>query len=404
MTTPNLQMTLSDFIQLGSVTIVLFSIGYGLIRGIGYLLERKARKREEYFKSFDAVVAQLSSNNSSSQLAAAVLLRRYFDTKQAQKDSNLRIETINVISAMLKVLPVGVFQKTLGDSLAYAMELSRVDLQRVNLQDVYLGIKNQQVRIVMYKTDLFMADLSYALLEHIDGHEAIFYNAILFNTRIKDCDFSYANFRGADLKDVQLTDVVLKGADFTDATNIPSEITTVLENGVVKSEAKITTIIQKRKKQVFFSMPGNLSKQEETITKEYKRILEAQGYTVVYYQKDDYPEYGQFTRVRESLLKSSAVIAFGFHQTKINDGILLPGTSKELHINDKWLNTPWNEIEVGMALMQGLPVLLVKDDGIDSGIFDKNLSECFVATIPVDFDCRDIETNQDFINWCNQIQ
>ena len=177
-----------------------------------------------------------------------------------------------------------------------------------------------------------------------------------------------------------------------------------MENGVVKSEAKITTIAQKRKKQVFFSMPGNLSKQEETITKEYKRILEAHGCSVVYYQKDDYPEYGQFTKVRESLLKSSAVIAFGFHQTRINDGILLPGTPKELHINDKWLNTPWNEIEVGMALMQGLPVLLVKDDGIDSGIFDKNLSECFVATIPVDFDCRDIETNQDFINWCNQIQ
>ena len=76
MTETTMQMTLSDFIQLGSVTVVLFSIGYGLVRGIGYLLERKARRLEAHFKSFDAVVAQLSSSNPSSQLAAAVLLRR----------------------------------------------------------------------------------------------------------------------------------------------------------------------------------------------------------------------------------------------------------------------------------------------------------------------------------------
>ena len=151
-----MQMTLSDFIQLGSVTVVLFSIGYGLVRGIGYLLERKARRLEAHFKSFDAVVAQLSSSNPSSQLAAAVLLRRYFNTKQMRKDANLRVETVNVISALLRVLPVGVFQKTLGDSLAYALELSSADLQHVNLQDVYLGVKDERKRIRLHNTDLYM--------------------------------------------------------------------------------------------------------------------------------------------------------------------------------------------------------------------------------------------------------
>ena len=88
---------------------------------------------------------------------------------------------------------------------------------------------------------------------------------------------------------------------------------------------------------------------------------------------------------------------------KIEDGIALPGTPKESRITDKWLNTPWNEVEVGMALMRGLPILLVKDEGIDSGIFDEKLSECFVASISADYDCRNIASNQDFISWCNQI-
>ena len=398
-----MNLTLSDFLQLASAAFVISAVGYGLFRGWYYVVQSKIRRREEYFKSFDTVVAQLSSSNPSSQLAAAVLLRRYFDIGKIRKDAKLRTETINVMSAMLRVLPVGILQKTLADGLAYAVELQGADLQRVNLQNAYLGVKDERKRIHVQKADLFMADLSYALMENIDGQESVFYNAVLFNARVKNSDFSQANFRGADLKGARFQNVLLFGADFNGAKNIPDGIKQVLEDGVVKSSEKITTEEQKNKGQVFFSMPGCLGKREETLTKEYKVILETLGYSVFYYQKDDYPKFGQFTRVRESLLKSSAVIAFGFRQMKIEDGIALPGTPKESRITGKWLNTPWNEVEVGMALMRGLPILLIKDEGIDSGIFDEKLSECFVASIPADYDCRNIASNQDFISWCNQI-
>lgn len=398
-----MDLTLSDLLQIASVAVVISAVGYGLFRGGYYVFQSTIRRREEYFKSFDTVVAQLSSSNPSSQLAAAVLMRRYFDIGKIRKDAKLRSETVNVISAMLRVLPVGILQKTLADGLAYAVELQGADLQRANLQNAYLGVKEDRKRIHVQKADLFMADLSYALMENIDGQESVFYNAVLFNARIKNSDFSRANFRGADLKGARFRSVLLFGADFNGAKNIPDGIKQVLEDGVVKSSEKITTEEQKNKGQVFFSMPGCLGKREETLTKEYKVILETLGYSVFYYQKDDYPKFGQFTRVRESLLKSSAVIAFGFRQMKIEDGIALPGTPKESRITGKWLNTPWNEVEVGMALMRGLPILLIKDEGIDSGIFDEKLSECFVASIPADYDCRNIASNQDFISWCNQI-
>ena len=50
-----------------------------------------------------------------------------------------RQETINVISSMLKIHPTGIYQKTLGDGLAYAGNLNYADLQRTNMQDLYLG-------------------------------------------------------------------------------------------------------------------------------------------------------------------------------------------------------------------------------------------------------------------------
>ena len=172
---------------------------------------------------------------------------------------------------------------------------------------------------------------------------------------------------------------------------------------IVASTDPVTTKLEEPKGKVFFSMPGCLGKREEALTKAYKAVLESQRYEVVYYQKDDYPKFGQLTKIKESIKTSSAMIAFGFRQTNIAAGTALPGTAKESPIKDKWLNTPWNEVEVGMALMHGLPVLLVKDEGIDSGIFDAKLSEVFVATISADYDSRKIDVNKDFARWQSQI-
>lgn len=310
-------------------------------------------------------------------------------------------ETVNVISSILRVLPTGIYQKTLGDGLASAVDLSEKDLQKTNLQDLYMG--NKQHRIKMVRTDLFMADLSYALLQNIDGQGAIFYNAILLCTQIKDCDFSYANFMGADLTNARFTNVVLYGADFRNASNVPEDISKCLVDGIFQDTQPITSVVIKNPKTIFFSMPSVMTKSEELIIKEYKRILESRKYNVVYYIKDNYPKYGQFNRVRESIRKSSGVIAFGFKQINIAEGYYRPNTNNEKKLSSCWMSTPWSDIEVGMSLMLGLPVLLVHDGEVTQGVFDDNLNECFLGKIRVDTDIRDIEHNPVFDNWINKI-
>ena len=257
----------------------------------------------------------------------------------------------------------------------------------------------------MYHTDLFLADLSYANLENIVAHEICFYRSILYCASIKNCDFTNANFKGADLSGVSFNNCILMGANFKDAINVPVAISILLDNdGIFNVEGKIKAMHESNCRTIFFSMPGVLSKSEELLTKEYKRILEKNGYKVIYYTSDKYPRFGQLNKVRVDILRSSGMIAFGFKQLNIHKALYRPNTIEESHWDKKWLSTPWSEIEVGMGLMKGMPILLVSDPDINDGVFDNNLSECFVARILTTVDTRNLEQNPLFEEWISKIK
>ena len=385
-----------------AATTAIFAVIYGVLKFYYDKQKENARKREMYQKSFEELVSQLNSENESAQLSASILLRRYFCETAGDDHKGLHKETINVISSLLRIKPTGVFQKTLADGLGFATDLSKCDLQKTNLQDVLLDNKNQE--ILMNETDLYLADLSFANLEGIKGHGIIFYDSILFYARIKNCDFTNGNFRGADLNGVVFKNCILEGADFTGARNKPSFIKENLdENNKFKLSGRINAKHDTRGKTIFFSMPGLLNKEDELITKNYKEYLEKNGYEVIYYQRDDYPRFGQLNRVKEAINRSSGMIAFGFKQIEISEGKYRPGTSDEKLWKGKWLSTPWNEIEVGIGLAVGMPILLVHDKIIKEGIFENELSECFVARVLSTEDSRRLEYNKSFQKWYSKL-
>ena len=402
------ELNFSEAAGIIAVITVVSAIVVGVLKFIIndiYDFKNSNRRKEESKNSLTSIISNLSSSENTSKLSAAIMLRRFMNTKISHEFPYLQTEAINVIASMLKVLPTGVFQKTLADGLAYAVNLSNVDLQRTNLQDTYLGRKDG-TSILMDNTDLFLSDLSYALIEHVDG-KAIFYRSILFCSQIKNCDFSGATFREADLTNTCFKNVILKDADFTGAINIPEAIEKelVLSDGksIYPHEEPVSAKHSTLDKSIFFSMPSVMSKENELLTKDYKAYLEGLGYNVIYYIKDDYPSFGQLNRIREKILASSAMVAFGFKQTNIHDATFRPQTNNEEKWNDKWLATPWNEIEVGMGLMKGMPILLVKDPHIDMGIFDSNLSECFVANVSTDDDSRKLAQNKEVVKWLSKI-
>lgn len=363
-------------------------------------MKSNKRKRDEAHESFDKIVDNLASDNPAAQLSAAVLLRRFLSLKIG-KQKFLHKETIDVISSILRTLPTGVYQKTLADGLAYASDLTNADLQRTNLQNIYLGSKSE--RILLHKTDLFMSNLTYGLIDNVDAVGIILYNSLLYGTIIKNSDFSNANFMGADLTNIRFSKVRLKNADFRKATNVPPEISDKLVDGIYPSDENVTTSNAKTEKSIFFSMPGNMSKTDEITVLAYRQYLMKLGYEVIYYNRDTYPRFGQLSQIKASIEKCAAMIAFGTKQTFIKEGVYRPGMSGERSINDSWLSTPWNEVEVGMATMIGIPILLVKDDDIEDGIFDDVISESFISTLTSKTDVKELDRNQTFIAWLSKI-
>jgi len=395
-----MSLTLSDTLQTIAILGIIGAIVYGIIRGIFFILDIRNRRNEEQAALFNKIVSQLSSENRSLQLSAAILLRRFFDEKGKKGRKSLKDETINEISSLLRVLPTGIFQKTLGDGLAYAGDLSGADLQKTNLQDLYLGTKDGTIN--MEHADLFMSDLSYALIDNVVARNAQFYNAILFNTQIKNSDLSGANFTGADLKRVTIKNTYLKNACFRGAHNVPGAISEKLIDGIFCEDKPVTVTSDVNGKSVFFSMPGCMTKKDELVTKEYKRILESMGYDVIYYNTDKYPRYGQLNKVCHSIQAANAMVVFGLKQIKIGYGSYRSDTPQSKSIIDEWMSTPWNEIEVGMGIMAGLPILIVKDSMIKTGVFDDELNECFVASISTDQDSLTLEQNPDFKSWLSK--
>jgi len=410
----------------------LYTLGLLLAGVILYVMTKVVRtdyqRRRDTQRQFNMTVEQLSKDNQTSQLSAAIILRRFFDTP-IDRD-RFRKETIHEISAMLKIHPTGIYQKTLGDGLAYAGNLNYADLMRTNLQDLYLGKKNEKDdakekkgiktksdnddswKITMDFTDMYEANLSYALVENVIGFGTVFNSAILNHTNIKNCTFRKADFKYADLTNVYFENVILEGSDFKGAKGIPKEVLSQLKwvNKGKKNEAYVYNnaeplTIDKTKKKggghkiVFFSMPGTLSASEEAITLYFKELLKKKGIEVKYYKRDHYPKDSQLTKVKESILQADAMIAFGLKQIEIKSGRLNP--DREEIENEVWLPTPWNEIEVGMGVMANLPILLVRDDKIEIGVFDKVISEYKIKSLSASTPLVDIEKNSEFKMWLN---
>lgn len=400
-----LEISFGNLLNAIAAAVVLVAIVAGIVKGIFSVISSKKSKRDSVSKSFEKTVSQLSSDNSTSKLTAAILMRRYIGVYTRKrlilKNYYLRKEALNVISSTLRILPTSVFQKTIADGLAYTSNLCNEDLQKTNLQDVYLG--NKKHRINMKKSDLYRADLSYALIENVNAAHAYFYYSILHGARIKSSNLSYADFRNAELSNCVFKDCNLYKANFNQAYHIPKEIEATLINGICECREKISTQLQEPTKVIFFSMPGAMTKSEEIIVNEYEALISSKGLKVECYTRDQYPQFGQLGKVRQKIRKCSGMVAFGFKQIGIEKAIFRPETIDEETWENRWLSTPWNELEVGMGLMNDIPILLVQDESVNFGVFDKAINECFVASLYTNTEIRSIEFNPNFIQWMSLV-
>ncbi|WP_288238236.1 pentapeptide repeat-containing protein [uncultured Alistipes sp.] len=363
-------------------------------------IQSKSSRRRMLKEEFDAAIRQLSSESDTSRLAAAILIRRFFTAEKGF----YRNEAIYVLSSLLRVVPTGIFQKTLADGLAYGHDLAKADLQKTNLQDAYIGFK-EQITTDMREADLFKADLSNALIERIDGRKAVFYQSNLQHASIKYSDLSEANFAMADLNHIVLRDVKLENACFSGCMNLPQQIAGHLDaEGRYTLSEPVSVNAAAGKHRIFFSMPGKLRIEESLMIRSFRDYLQQEGYDAHFYERGEYRKFGQLGNIRTLIQQCDGMIVFGLKQLHIEKATFRPATDECETWNDRWLPTPWNEIEIGMGLMAGMPILLIQDEEIDFGIFDTHISETSLNVIYTNSaDFKKFPEHKEFISWKSDI-
>jgi len=377
---------------------------YAFLKVIEY--KTKSAKIAAVGESFTSTINKLSSKDDTEQISAAILLRRFFDpkTEMGIGSTPYAKEAVNVIAASLRTLPSNNFQKILADSLAYAPTLRNIDLQKTNLQNAYLGLKDtENKQIDLSKADFYRADLSKASFKGSILQEAQFYQARLLGTIFKDADLRNSSFYEADLLDANFKGAQLLGANFMNARNIPNDILIHLDSNGTYHNEELNQYKEKGKVKIFISKSNSLNLEQQTRYDNLLAILK-EKVLIETLERDEYQPFGVLGNIRNQMKGCSGLIIIGFEQFKIKDGDFRSSTNEHIELCDVSLATPWNHIEAGMAAMMGLPILVLADEGVNDGIFEKELDDAllFHSSFSKTLDTKKLRNDID--SWFNAIK
>jgi hypothetical protein len=131
-------------------------------------------------------------------------------------------------------------------------------------------------------------------------------------------------------------------------------------------------------------------------------MLAAEGITPRMLDRPDYPRFGVIGEVQRLIGDCVGGVVFGYSQLTVREGVWRGGTPEEKQIRDVGLSTPWNNVEAGMAVIQGLPLLILSQKGVDGGIFDvADGDQLYHAG--VDEDWRAPRFQNSFTTWCADV-
>jgi hypothetical protein len=345
--------------------------------------------------AFKDTVAGLSSPSNEVRMSSAILLRRFLDPKSevGVGGTPFATATVSVIAGVLKTLQTSELQKVLSDSLRFAPSgfLKGGDFQRANLSKAFLGGNN----VDMQGADFFQANLSGALLKEAVLNNAEFYEATLDNTRFPKAQLRGARFTAAVLQEVDFRGADLRGASFDKARLRDVDFTGAKLEGVSGVNAVGVNVIggpaciqildcpRCSPRKVFVSRLGVLDARQRLYVDSVKDIVTHLGAHSLELSRDMYDASNVLSNLSEKIASCTAMIAFGFRSIHIVDGVYRYSTEDARAVKNEFISTPWNHLEVGMALMKRMPVLLLADEGIADGVFHNNVNDELIVRLPI---------------------
>lgn len=339
-----------------------------------YFSFRSKRDRHaEIGRAFADVVAGLGSASTIERLANAALLRRFWDrSSEYGKDLPYAEDAVKVAAAILKQEPTGPVQKLLADELRTAPAVEGRSYQKANLRDAYWGA-SPGLGVQLRGADFFRADLSLCSLKNAHLQGAQFREAHLVETVLTGADCTGANFEFANLRGAKFKDAKLSGARFKDASHVPPAILErVNDDGVYEADAGTSPLADAMSPEdfgVFISAPSVMSASDSLLLEQVVRVVSNAGALPRQFLREDYGQTPPLEEITRRVATSRGVLVFGPTQLEVSAGLMRGGTPEEHRVESLGLPTPWNQVEAGIAVGLGKPVLVVSN-GATGGVFD----------------------------------
>jgi hypothetical protein len=134
---------------------------------------------------------------------------------------------------------------------------------------------------------------------------------------------------------------------------------------------------------VFVSAPSVLSTAQEASRRLVLRELESIGLDPRTLGRSDYPTELPLREVTIIARHCAGGVILGFIQFRADTGVLKPNTNGAKIISTPTpFPTPWNQLEAGILLALGLPLLVFKESDISGGVFDNGVTDVFIHPMP----------------------
>lgn len=397
--------TLEQWANLGTAVFALVAAVLGL--GQYWRFRSRRDKQEAIGRAFADAVKGLGADSPVERVASAALTRRFFDRESEYGLRGLPYAShaVRVISAVLRSEPTGPTQKLLADGLREAPSLSKVDLQRANLQNCYWGPGNDDHLVDASGADFFGADLSAASLRGANLQGAKFRNSQLCGTTLEDADCTEADFRGADLRGARFGGAHLQGARFSGARGIPAPIIEALDQGVFTASGRVPRTPKPGQKEaqtakVFISAPSRLTTADNVALQQVILGISRSKAEVIRHLPAAYGVSAPLSDVTQKIRDCVGVVIFGPPQFAVTgEGDARSTTSSDLRV----LSTPWNQLEAGIAYALEKP-LLILFQGAHGGVFDIPDNPNTITVVDATGDGALVELSEKTANWVDALR
>lgn len=164
---------------------------------------------------------------------------------------------------------------------------------------------------------------------------------------------------------------------------------------------------------VFVSVPSPHTEEQLLFIEQLNNMLRERDLEPRTLGVSDYDLDAPLRAIRRLMMESYGVIGIAFKRTLIKKGVYkahanINGIAPK-QIEEKWITSPFCQIEPAMAFQMGLPIILLREkDVIDDGIFEKGVLGLYLPEFdlsdPINNYLDSEEWKQMFGKWERQVK